>query len=496
MLLNTRDTSNAIPFGLVLVVPFVISWMTFHYPIATCDSPSWAHSYLGRLIGKEVPIITGSRGWIIPLYFHFIGDLSIRMGVPNLIGLVQACYLFIALASFLYFFKKNAGSEDQGTNPRKKSKWWRLEFLLYPAIFLSFVRYAEYSQTIMSEPLVMVLYLCFWNLLLRDQIGKWQLFLATLCFALLFHLRIDSLYLIVLLLGKCFIQREGRFIRLCNTGLIFILSSIALYYPLLPNWQPYPPIGKVMTIAEWARYTSPPQNSVAQALSFDLTEEISRAKPDEMQTINDGFDVALSVATGPRSVSWGQILRLQFYQVVNHPAWVITDRAGTFLDLYASAYASFWPEYRPWSAHYGTFGQLFSGWTIEQFNRFENSCPDPGRAQEAYYQRPSIKSHQAFAALRSIHQVSVPYVQYVLRPILLLLLPGSLLLLLFGRAGASFAWMTFIVYAHHLFRAIFICAEERYQLPIDLLTLCWALLALRHIQGLLVDALGDRGSEH
>ena len=54
------------------------------------------------------------------------------------------------------------------------------------------------------------------------------------------------------------------------------------------------------------------------------------------------------------------------------------------------------------------------------------------------------------------------------------------MLLLFKRQfDATYLWLSLLLVAHLVFRGLLVCADERYELPIDLLLVWWVVLTLR-----------------
>ena len=72
------------------------------------------------------------------------------------------------------------------------------------------------------------------------------------------------------------------------------------------------------------------------------------------------------------------------------------------------------------------------------------------------------------------------YARWLLRALYWAAIPACLYLLARGRGGRAYAWLTGLILASLGLRAAFICADERYQLPVDLLAVAWLMLTLRY----------------
>src|SRR3990172_2483935 len=135
---------------------FVLACWAFAFPLSYCDSPSWAPDYLARLVDTR-EIIVKQRGVVVPAWFRLWGTLSIAAGFGNLIGVVQAVALGSAALAVLLRLRRDARS---------------VELLVLPALALSGLRHAIYSQTLLSESVVipLVVAVAFWTMR-RDPVS-------------------------------------------------------------------------------------------------------------------------------------------------------------------------------------------------------------------------------------------------------------------------------------------------------------------------------------
>jgi len=70
--------------------------------------------------------------------------------------------------------------------------------------------------------------------------------------------------------------------------------------------------------------------------------------------------------------------------------------------------------------------------------------------------------------------------RWLLRALYWAAIPACLYGLARGRGGRPYAWLTGLILASLALRAAFVCADERYQLPVDLLTVVWLMLTVRY----------------
>jgi hypothetical protein len=131
------------------------------------------------------------------------------------------------------------------------------------------------------------------------------------------------------------------------------------------------------------------------------------------------------------------------------------------------------------SSFYSPYDQVFARWTPEQLEAARYSCPNFARAQGRHYRVAALRSERAVRVLRGLHEVAEGYARWVLRALHWLALPASFVLILRRRGGAPYVWLTTLIVASHAVRAVSVYADERYQLPVDLLTVAWLMLTLR-----------------
>jgi hypothetical protein len=451
-----------------LAAGFLLAFAAFAFPLSYCDSPSWAPDYLARLVGAETLVSAKQRGLLVPAWFQLWGGLSIAAGFGNLIGLVQAVALSAAAWAVLL---------------RVRRGMTMVELVVLPAFVLSGLRHAIYSQTLLSESLVIPLVIAVALFLLRDGVlSLRQCAVAAALAALAASARIESLLLFPLLLGRIATDRKPLRERVRAIGLALGVGVAALV--ALAQLSPPvrgEPIGRVMIVAEWMRFSEPPHNALARLLHSDLVERLTaETAARHVRHIYDGLAPARSLVQGSTVPDAFDILRLLAYQLANRPFAVLADRLGTLADLHASGYAAFWPAYRPWSAFYSPYDSVFARWTADDLQQARYSCPGFARAQALHYGRPAIRSESALRLLQVFHEVAEGYARWLLRVLYWAAIPACLYGLARGRGGRPYAWLAGLILASLALRAAFVCADERYQLPLDLLTVAWLMLTLRY----------------
>ncbi len=459
----------------LLGILFLICWWTFNYPLTNCDSPSWAPSYLKFLkYGEEHPPVNPLRGWLVPTFFHALGLVTISLGVPNFIGAAQAVIALVALVTLSLLFVRRLSL---------------FEVVLVPAFFFSFLRFAIHTQIIYSETFAMIFFVLLIVSLLAENFGWKEALAAGISQAFLFHIRVDSIYLLPILVARALSSDGGSGKRLRSmllTLIGFSLTHFALRYPLGPDWKTEPPLAKLMIVAEWMRHTKEPTNSLATRLYFPLVERLrAEAGQGSVEGINVAMDEALKVyREHSEEFGWENLARYLAYQFVNSPAEVVSDRARALADLYTFVYSSFWKDYQPFGGYAWAYQNwIFGKWTLEEINTFVNNdtCPEPAHAQAEYFERPPIRSERAFNLLLRMHEMGTPYMKYVLRPLFLAMIPLCIWFLITWHHDYRFNWLTAIIVAHLGLRAALVVADERYQLPIDLLMVWWCALGLREV---------------
>lgn len=447
---------------------FLLAFAAFAFPLSYCDSPSWAPAYLARLVGAETLVSAIQRGLLVPAWFQLWGGLSIRAGFGNLIGLVQGLALAAAVWAVLLRVRRGMTTA---------------ELLVLPAFVLSGLRHAIYSQTLLSESLVIPLVIAVALFLLREgPLSLRRCAVAAALAALAANARIESLLLFPLLLGRIATDRSPLRARARAIGLSLAVGVAALV-ALAQLSRPVrgEPIGRVMVVAEWMRFTEPPHGALARVLHFDLVDALAaETAARHVRHIYDGLAPARRLFRGSTAPDGLDILRLLAYQLANRPFTVLADRLGTLADLHASGYAAFWPAYRPWSAFYSPYDPVFARWTADDLEQARYSCPGFARAQALHYGRPAIRSVSALRLLRGLHEAAEGYARWLLRALYWAAIPACLYLLARGRGGRPYAWLAGLILASLALRAAFVYPDERYQLPVDLLTVAWLMLTLRY----------------
>src|SRR5262245_8829395 len=169
-----------------VVAGFVLAFAAFAYPLSYCDSPSWAPGYLARLAGTGPLVSAKQRGLLVPAWFELWGELSIATGFANLIGFAQAVALAATACAVLVYVRRGMT---------------RAEALVLPAFVLSGLRHAVYSQTLLSESVVIPLGILVTLIVLREgTLSLRQCALAASLAALAASARIESLLLFPVLL--------------------------------------------------------------------------------------------------------------------------------------------------------------------------------------------------------------------------------------------------------------------------------------------------------
>jgi hypothetical protein len=449
---------------------FVLAWWAFSFPLSYCDSPSWAPAYLARLLGTP-RIDVMHRGVLVPAWFELWGGLSVASGFASLIGLVQGVLLAAVVLFVLAWLRRGMT---------------RVELLLLPALALSGLRHAIYSQTLLSEALAIPLVLTVALWILRERVPSLRS-----CFALgavsglAVGVRIENLLLLIFVLARIALARLPWRDRVSRAGLalgvaVAVLVGLAQLAPPVRGVS----LGRTMIVAEWMRYTEPPRGPLARLLHFDLVDRLIAEKAGRrLAHIYDGLAPTRRIFAVSGAPAWPAVFRLLAYQVANQPLGVAADRLASLADLHASGYAAFWPGYRAFSAYYSPYDQVFARWDVSDFQEVHSSCPGFARAQAFYFQRSPIRSPSAVRALKLLHQSAEGYARWILRPLFWAAVLACLFLLLRRAGGGRYAWLTALLLGSLVLRAMLVCADERYQLPVDLLAVVWLSLTLRHALG-------------
>jgi len=448
---------------------FTLAWWTFHFPLTYCDSPSWAPAYFEHLVGQPPFIGDHDRGWLVPTYFNVLGWLSVRLGTGNLIGCFQATAMALALLWLCRVLLRDAIVA---------------ELVLLPALLLSLLRYAVYSQTIFSEPLGLIVSVPVWLVILGQTGSSARTALAGVGTMLLGFIRLDNLYLPLVLVARIVTQLKSCRQRLRQIGILTgaMLATAALIGILHRAPQTAEPqLAEIMIAAEWIRYTVPPQHSVARWLHFDLIDRLlPEVQRRSMHTIYDALPATRKVYRTYPHPGWLTVARLVAYQCVNRPLYVLADRLATLADLYASPHASYEAGYQSWGSYYWPYEWVLTHWSARQLDEAQYSCPEFARAQARFFHEPAVRSEAGLDILLWLHQVGGWYASWLLRPIAYLVVPAAFIIILRRRPlTPMYRWLTIIIAAHLALRAWLVCADERYELPIDILLIAWMTLTFR-----------------
>ena len=200
-----------------VIACFVLAFAAFAFPLSYCDSPSWAPAYLARLVGADALFSAKQRGLLVPAWFQLWGGLSIRSGFGNLIGLVQA--LALAGAAWAVLLRLRRGMTVA-------------ELVVLPAFVLSGLRHAVYSQTLLSESLVIPLVIAVALFILREEpLSLRQSAVAAALAALAASARIENLLLFLLLLGRIATDRSPLRVRARAVGLALSVGRRCVRHP-------------------------------------------------------------------------------------------------------------------------------------------------------------------------------------------------------------------------------------------------------------------------
>lgn len=447
------------------LVIFAVAWLAFRYPLSYCDSPGWAPNYLGALIGQTPPHAASPRGWPVTAFLGGLGVLAARFYVPQLIGLVQALVLLGATLALLRLALARAT---------------RLALVLLPAVLASLLRHAIYSQTLLSESLAILLLAVLATSILGGDLTPRRGALAGAAAVVLASIRLDLAYFVPLLLARPWLggaPARGRVLAWIAAGMLGAAVVVGGVGRVVGQ-QAYP-TGRILTIAEWTTLTAAPANPAAAALRSPLTDRLAAEMArGRFRTFEEAMPVARGVGT-EAGAGWAAVARLVLYDLVNHPARVIAHRVAVLRDLVASSYAAFWPEYRSRSAYYSRYAAVFSGWTLEELDDGRYSpCTMFAQVQRDYFHATGIANAGACAWLLAAHRAVTPYAVWLWRPFLWLAPVAFLVLAARRRVERYHAWTAAILAGHLLLRALLVCADERYELPVDLLLLGWAAIVI------------------
>ena len=400
---------------------FAFAWWAFAFPLTFCDSPAWAPAYLSRLLGLHATLEVAARGVLVPAWFQAWGALSLATGAANLIGLVQGAALLSAVLALLMYLRSGMTTA---------------ELLVLPAFALTGLRHAIYSQTILSESLLITLAIPVALLILRDKTPSLRQSASMGGLAgLAAGARIENLLLLGFVLARLRLARAPWRERASRLGLalgagLVVLGALAQLARARRLARQDAARGGVDPLNE------PPRNALARASHIELVERLGAATSGaSIRDIYGGLLPARRLFAEPDAPGWLEILRWLVYQVANRPLVVFADRAGALADLYASGYAAFWRGYRAWSAYYSPYDQVFARWSADDFQQLRTSCPDFARAQAAHYHRVALRSPGALRLLQALHAGAEPYVRWLLRLLYWAAAPACLALLARGSGG-------------------------------------------------------------
>ncbi|MEO5619047.1 MAG: hypothetical protein ABIS67_14860 [Candidatus Eisenbacteria bacterium] len=447
--------------GAGVVVLFALAWLSFRYPLSYCDSPGWAPNYLGDLIGRAPPPAASPRAWPATAFLGALGRIATGLHFANFIGLVQGLILLVTVLV---------------VGRRFATRVPLMSLVLLPAFLASAMRHAIYSQTLLSEPLALAMVAGLALAVLGNGITPRLAVLAGAAAATLAAIRIDLAYFVPLLLlrplGWPLPASERR--RLAGRMLLGMGAAALLIAGVerVAGKQDHP-TGRILMIAEWTPLTAAPTHPLAEGMSTPLSDRLGEAMlVHRFTSFETAMPLARDITAGELDSGWLAIARLVLYDTVNRPGLVLRHRLAVLQDLVASSYASFWPEYRSRSVYYSSYSAVFPGWSLDELDGGRYSpCAYLSLAQREYFHGTGVANAGACAALLELHRWVTPYARFVLRPLVWLALPALLLLVIRRRVSALHAWLAAMLGCHFLLRALLVCADERYQLPVDLLML-------------------------
>jgi hypothetical protein len=447
--------------GAIVAVLFGVAWLTFRYPLSYCDSPGWAPNYLGDLIGQAPPHAASPRAWPMTAFLGALGRIATGFHFANFIGLAQGLLL---LGTVL------AVGRRFGTQVPL------VALVLLPAFLAAAMRHAIYSQTLLSEPLALALVAGLALALLGSGLTPLRALAAGAAAAVLAAIRIDLAYFVPLLLLRPFgwpLHPRERWRLVGRMALGMLAATLLIAGVERGVGKQDHPTGRILMISEWTPLTAPPGNGLAEALRTPLSDRLAEAMlAGRYETFEPVMPLAREITASEIDSGWLAIARLVLYDTVNRPGLVVRHRLAVLQDLVASSYAAFWPDYRARSAYYSRYAAVFPGWSVEELDGGRYSpCAYLAMAQREYFHATGIANPGAAELLLQLHRAVTPYALYVLRPLVWLALAAALLLLLRRRLRPVDAWLGGILACHFLLRGLLVCADERYELPVDLLLL-------------------------
>ena len=459
-------------FAAAALVLFALAWFALRYPLTYCDSPGWAPGYVSTLFDQPIPPGAALRSLPATAFFDALGAVATRFHLPGAIGFAQGVMLLAALVALVRVTVVQPG---------------RLSLVLLPALLASALRHAIYAQTLLSEPLTIALLALLVPAIVRPHASGRRAFGEGALATVLAAIRLDFAYVLPLLLARPLFPpvtgaARRRVVLAIVLGALVAAGGAAAVERIgrRTAW----PIGRMSAIAEWSTITAPPRNGAARRLATPLVNAVAAASAaGHFRRIDEALPAAQAIAREYPS-SWLEIARLMLYDLVNEPGRVVAHRAAVLHDLYATTYAAFWPEWQARSVGYPAYAGVFSRWTVADLDGAGySSCSAMAIAQREYFQATGVAHPGACALLLELHRLATPYAAWLWRPLAWLALPGFLFLVWRRRATASQVWIAVLLGSHFVLRALTICADERYELPVDLLLLGW-------IATVLPDAIG------
>ena len=448
---------------------FLLAWWSFNYPLTYCDSTSWAPHYFEQLTGRFPLYATWQRGLTPVVGFYFIaGRVATWLQCGNFIGGVQAVMLCFAAGMMSYQWMRGGCAVD---------------FLLMPGLLLCYLRLSIYSQTILSEPLVVFLSLMVAYYGLKKRRGPVGLIFAAVISSILFQSKIDSLGIILVIPLGIVVYNDTWNRRIAGLSLfffVFIAAGVAVK-SINDTAAHSDPVAGLLIASEWARYTRPPQNRLAEILHFDgIDRVINAGAGGQTSTIFEGLNVIRTLGEPGQEIGWATVFRFIVYQTANNFRVVALDRLKALHDFYFTGAAAFDPGFRGLSNLYWPHRELFARWSVEELAESRYSCPHFAHGLAEAYQVPGVRSVLAVSILLELNSLASHYAHYLFMPLCQLAVPLGLLC--FFRKGfrSQYGLLSAVVFINLLERAVLIAVDERYQLPLDLLVFWWMVLTLRY----------------
>lgn len=455
-------------WGGVLVfcgLTFAAACLAFSFPLTYCDSPGWAPDLFTTLTSTQSP--TWIRGFnIVTLWYLLLGKLTLIAKAGFVIGIAQALLLY---SLFIVVVKKLS---------------WQvlpIDLILLPLFFVSCLRIAIYSQTIFSEPVIITLHTILCMLVLCPRISLFGSFMTGFVSASLLASRMDALPMIALALAyHLFVQslsakRKWHIVVLATS--VVITHSVMIF--LGRNYPAPTPLVKIQILGEWSRYTELPSNALAEKFFDAHTETIlDKSRNPKVRDVRDGINVGTYMVYYT-NFSLKDLLKFIFYQTTNKPKVIFFDRLRSFIDYFNLTYSAFVPEYHAKAVFFWPYEKVFAQWTVDDFNNLRYSCPVYAQAFEKFFERKQVRSSTAVTLLSFFHRTVKLYAWWIIRPLLWLSLLWNVCQLLQRRFNSEQMLLFGTLIVSLAFRAVFNYPDERYQLPLELISSWWIVLSVR-----------------